>query len=497
VTVYLVGAGPGDPGLLTRRGADLLARADVVVYDRLVDRELLGLAPPTAQLIDAGKRPAGQQGGDVAGGPARQADINELLVRHGRAGRTVVRLKGGDPFVFGRGGEEAEALLAAGVPYEVVPGVTSAFGVPALAGVPVTHRGLSSSVTVVTGHVGDAPPAGDVAWEALAAAGGTIVILMGMANRAEIARRLQAGGRRPDTPVAVVEWGSTADERSVRTTLAGLSEVELDSPAVIVVGPVARLDLRSDPPLSGWTVVVTRAEEQAGGLGAAIEAAGARVIAVPTIAFEEPADGGAALAEAAARADGYDWVAFTSANAVSRFVPLLGPAGVGKAKLAAVGRSTAAALEAAGLSVDLVAAPATAAGLVASFPSAPPGGRVLFPRAEAARPTLARGLSGRGWTVDDVVAYRTVPVTVPVGVEGLASAEAVLFTSPSTVTGYLALRDEDGRPLPMPPVVACLGPVTAEAAREAGLEVAVLAAEPSAEGLVAGLATYRAGRSSR
>jgi len=221
------------------------------------------------------------------------------------------------------------------------------------------------------------------------------------------------------------------------------------------------------------------------------------VIAVPTIAFEEPADGGAALAEAAARADGYDWVAFTSANAVSRFVPLLGPAGVGKAKLAAVGRSTAAALEAAGLSVDLVAAPATAAGLVASFPSAPPGGRVLFPRAEAARPTLARGLSGRGWTVDDVVAYRTVPVTVPVGVEGLASAEAVLFTSPSTVTGYLALRDEDGRPLPMPPVVACLGPVTAEAAREAGLEVAVLAAEPSAEGLVAGLATYRAGRSSR
>lgn len=236
MTVFLVGAGPGDPELLTVRGAALLGRADVVVHDRLVARQLLDLAPPTARRIDVGKTP---------GRPTRQADINALLVEYGRAGRAVVRLKGGDPFVFGRGGEEAEALEAAGVGFEVVPGVTSAFAAPAAAGIPVTHRGLSTSVTVVTGHVGDPSAPDGVDWESLGRAGGTLVVLMGMSERERIAAELMASGRDAATPVAVVHWGTTPDQRVVRTSLAGLAGVDLPAPSAIVIGPVAGLDLRS------------------------------------------------------------------------------------------------------------------------------------------------------------------------------------------------------------------------------------------------------------
>ena len=234
MTVYLVGAGPGDPELLTRRGAALLGEADVVVHDRLVARELLALAPDGAERIDVGKIP---------GGPPRQDDINRLLVDRGRRGLRVVRLKGGDPFVFGRGGEEAEALTAAGVDFEVVPGVTSATAAPAAAGIPVTHRGVSTSFTVVTGRVGDESAAGAVDWASLARAGGTLVVLMGMAERASVAAALVAGGRPGDTPVAVVHWGTTPGQRVVRTTLAGLPSVDLPSPSTIVVGDVAALDL--------------------------------------------------------------------------------------------------------------------------------------------------------------------------------------------------------------------------------------------------------------
>jgi uroporphyrin-III C-methyltransferase len=240
VTVYLVGAGPGDPGLLTVRGAELLARADVVVHDRLIPRELLGQVPSSAILIDAGKAP---------GGPSRQAEINAALIEHGRAGRQVVRLKGGDPFVLGRGGEEAEALQGAGVDYEIVPGVSSAFAAPASAGIPVTHRGLATSVTVVTGTVGEHPSAKGVDWKSLGRAGGTLVVLMGMRDRAEIARRLMESGRPPETPVAVVHWGATSSQRVVRSTLDGLAAVDLPPPAAIVIGPVAALDL--GPPRVG------------------------------------------------------------------------------------------------------------------------------------------------------------------------------------------------------------------------------------------------------
>jgi uroporphyrin-III C-methyltransferase len=236
VSVSLVGAGPGDPGLLTRRGAELLSRADVVIYDRLIVKELLDLAPPGAVLIDVGKGPDHS---------ARQSEINTQLIEHGRSGRRVVRLKGGDPFVFGRGGEEAEALRQAGVDYEVVPGVSSAFAAPAAGGIPVTHRGLATSVTVVTGRVGDGSGSEGVDWAVLGRVGGTLVVLMGMSERTRIAADLMAAGRSADTPVAVVHWGTTGRQRVVRSTLEGLAAIDLDAPAAIVIGPVAGLELGS------------------------------------------------------------------------------------------------------------------------------------------------------------------------------------------------------------------------------------------------------------
>ncbi|HEY5250122.1 MAG TPA: uroporphyrinogen-III C-methyltransferase [Acidimicrobiales bacterium] len=511
MTVYLVGAGPGDPGLLTRRGAEVLSRADVVVYDRLILPDLLDLAPATAQLVDVGKRP---------GESAVQEQIHDLLIEHGQKttatgeALTVVRLKGGDPFVFGRGSEEVAALRAAGIDYEVVPGVSSAFAVPAYAGVPVTHRGLSTSVTVVTGHVGDPSAPGGVAWEALARAGGTLVILMGMEKRAEIARLLMEGGRPAETPVLVVQWGTTPAEVSVRVTLEELGEVQLGAPATIVVGAVAGLDLGGRPlrPLSGLSVVVTRPRAQSGELVSGLAAAGARVVVLPVMAVTDPVDTGP-LERAARDAGAYDWIVFTSANAVDRFVALL-PDGraLGGVRLAAVGSATAAALAGWHLRADLVPDEATAEGLVAAMPAPsadprpattgdsaggedaggdaagrPGGGRVLFPRGAEARDILAPGLRGQGWVVDEVVAYRTVAAGEPEGVtakdlEDAVGSDVITFTSPSTVDFFLALSG--GR---TPPVIACIGPVTAEAARKAGLVVDVMATEHTAAGLVEAL----------
>ncbi len=474
MTVYLVGAGPGDPGLLTRRGAEVLARADVVVFDRLVHRALLDLAPAGALRLDMGKEP---------GQTHRQEGIHAVLIEHGAA-RTVVRLKGGDPFVFGRGSEEVEALRAAGVDYEVVPGVTSAFAVPAYAGVPVTHRGLSRSVTVVTGHVGDPSAGGGVAWETLARGDGTIVVLMGMEHRREIARLLMEGGKAPDTPVLVVQWGTTTAQRSVRVRLDELQAVDLGPPATIVIGAVAGLDLggRGHRPLAGVSVVVTRPRGQSEGLVAALEEAGAAVVVLPVIAVADPLDPGA-LESAAGRAGGYDWIVFTSAHAVDRFVGLLRDgrdlAGV---RLAAVGPATAAALAARHLVADLVPEQSTGEGLVAALPE--PVGRVLFPRAAEAREELASGLRARGWVVDEVVAYRTVAAgdvdgVDPAVVEAAVVADVITFSSPSTVDRYLELSG--GR---VPAFVACIGPVTADAARAAGLVVDLVATEHTAAGLV-------------
>ena len=466
--IYLVGAGPGDPGLLTLRGAEVLARADVVVHDRLSVASLLELAPPAAERISVGKTPAGPS--------TPQEEINALLVERGRRGQEVVRLKGGDPFVFARGGEEAAALAAAGVPFEVVPGISSAVAAPAYAGVPVTHRGLSTSFTVVTGHE-DPWAATDTDWAAVARVGGTIVVLMGVATRAAIAERLMTGGLAPDTPVAAVRWGTRPEQVTVRTTLAGLGDAPLRSPSVLVIGAVAGLDLAwfERRPLFGRRVLVTRAASQSPALVSRLEALGAAVVTVPTIEIVEAADGGAALKDAAVRVATYDWVVLTSPNGVERFLPLLRDArDLGTAKVAVIGPGSAAALRTWRVEPDLVPERAVAEGLLESFPPGP--GRVLLAQAAGARPVLADGLAAAGWTVEAVEAYRTAPV--PVG--PVPEADAVTFTSASTVEHWVAAAGVDATP----PVVVSIGPVTTAAAEAAGLTVTAEADPHTVDGLV-------------
>jgi uroporphyrinogen III methyltransferase/synthase len=502
--VALVGAGPGDPGLLTVRGAELLARADVVVHDRLSDPSLLGLAPPGAERVDVGKQPDDR--GD-------QEAINELLVQRARAGRRVVRLKGGDPFVFGRGGEEALALEAAGIAYEVVPGVTSAVAAPAYAGVPVTHRGMVTSFTVAAGHtrsVERTRAEGGTDWEALAATGGTIVVLMGAAHRARIAQRLMAGGMPASTPVMAVQWGTEPYQVHARTTLGQLGSVPVEPPVTLVIGEVAALELswyRSGP-LAGRTVVVTRARHQSNEMASRLREMGARPMEVAAIEQVAPPDGGRALEAAVATlrprpgaagrgAPGYAWVVFASANAVERFFAVLPDVRwLGGTAVAAVGPATAAALADRGVVADLVPDDHSAEGLVECFPSfegppwtaaGPDRPLVLLPQATGARPRLREGLAARGWTVEAVDAYRTVEVDLARDVLASAGrADAILFASPTAVRSYVRQAAACGAPVPE--LVACIGPTTARAAAGAGLAVAAQAGEHTLDGLLAALA---------
>lgn len=481
MTVYLVGAGPGDPGLLTVRGAEVLAQAEVVVFDRLSVEALLDLAPDSAERINVGKDPSGPS--------TPQESINELLVARGRAGRHVVRLKGGDPFVFARGGEEALALLDAGVPFEVVPGVSSALAAPAYAGIPVTMRHSSTSFTVVTGHE-DPTKGGELDWDAVARLGGTIVVLMGVGRIRGIVDRLLAGGLEPDTPAAAVRWGTRPEQQTVRTTLAGLPDANLVSPSTIVIGAVAALDLRwfERRPLLGRRVVVTRTRRQASELSRALRDAGAQPIETPLIEVLGPTDGGAGLRTAVdrLRRHHYDWVMVTSPNGARRLLAALHDArDLGGCRVAAIGPGTAAALADGNVRADLVPGRYVAEGLLEEFPSPPPGGgRVLLARAAEARDVLPEGLRAGGWEVDVVEAYRTVAVAVDDEARGaVRSADAITFTSSSTVERFVAGFGVAAAP----PVVACIGPVTAQTARGAGLEVHVEAAEHTIAGLVAAL----------
>ncbi len=482
MTVYLVGAGPGDPGLLTVRGAELLARADVVVHDRLSATELLDQVPASAERIDVGKAPGQHR--------MVQEDINRLLVERGRTGATVVRLKGGDPFVFARGSEEAQALVDAGITYEVVPGITSALAVPAYAGIPVTQRFSSTSFTVVTGHEDPSSGDGTVDWDAVAAVGGTIVILMGVGRWPRIAERLIAAGRHPDTPAAAVRWGTRPGQHSTRATLATLADHPLEAPSVIVVGHVAGLDLSwyEGRPLFGRRVVVTRARAQASALSDRLRELGADVVESPAIAVADPADGGAALRSALGRLDAPDWLVVTSPNGVDRTFAHLPDARVlAGVRVAAVGTGTADALARHRIVADLVPSRFVAEGLLEVFPEPPAdGGRVLLATAEAARSVLPDGLVAAGWDVEVVDAYRTIPVTPDADtLAAVSGADAVTFTSSSTVTNFCAALDVDPTRLDgVPPVVVSIGPVTSATARERGLKVTAEASDHTIDGVV-------------
>ena len=477
MTVFLVGSGPGDPGLITVRGLDLLRRAEVLVLDRLAGPELPLEAPAGCLVIDAGKAP-----GRVA---MTQDEINTCLVEHGRAGRFVVRLKGGDPFVFGRGSEEAEALHAAGVPYEVVPGVSSAIAAPSAAGVPVTHRGLATHVTIVTGHEDPAKPETQTDWASLARAGGTLVLLMGVGRLAGIADALVAGGRDPRTPVAIVERATSPTQRvttgDLATIAATAAAAGVSSPAVTVVGDVVAvrdaIGWAERVPLAGRVVAVTRPRAQADGLSRRLADLGARVVQAPLIRTE-PVPGDPIDAAA------YDVVVVTSPNAPALLLERIG--GDARAlhgvEVAAIGPATATALREIGVVADLVSERAVAEALLDLLAERAAGRRILIARAEEARDLLPEGLAAQGAEVEIAVLYRTVPL-VPDS-EAALGANAVAFTSASTARAFAAAfagRDLDGVR------GVAIGPATSAAMRELGIPVAAEAADHDLDGLVAAL----------
>lgn len=500
--VSLIGAGPGDPGLLTLAGAERLAAAEVVVYDRLANARLIDLAPASAERIYVGKAADRHT--------LRQEEINALLVRKGLEGKRVVRLKGGDPYVFGRGGEEAAALVAAGVPFEVVPGVTSAVAAPAYAGIPVTHRGLASSVAFVTGHEDPGKEETAIDWPYLARGVDTIVFLMGTKTLPEIAERLIDGGRSAETPVAVIEWGTLPRQRTVvgvlRDIVERVAEAGLEPPALTVVGEVVRLreTLRwfDNRPLFGQRVLVTRSRQQASSLVRALEQAGAEAIELPAIAVTPRVDDALLTAALGRLQDAaYQWVVFTSANGVEVFFRYLGEAGLdaralGPAKVAAIGPSTAEALLARGIRADLVPERFIAEALVEAFAEQEmAGARVLVPRAEGARPELVDGLEELGATVDELTLYvSAVPdARSEDGLHRLRAGEVdwVTFASSSTVRNLLDMLGGDATLL-RPVRVACIGPVTAQtAAKLLGRQPDVVASQHTIPGLVAAMAKWR------
>lgn len=514
--VSLVGAGPGDPALVTVGAVARLAAADVVIYDRLANPALLRHARADALLIDAGKA-----AGDHT---LTQREINALLIEHARGGKRVVRLKGGDPFVFGRGGEEALALRAAGLPFEVLPGVTSAIAAAAYAGIPVTQRGIATSFAVITGHEDHAKDASGLDWRGIAHGADTLIFLMGVARLADIASGLIEHGRAATTPVAVIEWGTLPRQRVVCDTLATIAaaarEAGITAPAIIVVGEVAALhgglDWYGAGPLSRMRVLVTRTREQAGALSRALAGAGAEAIELPTIEIVEDAGTPTderAVAEAVEglRTSGYGWVIFTSANAIEIFLRRLRDAGLdarafGRTRIACVGPGTAAALEARGLRADVAPERYVAEGLLDALASRViRGQRVLLPRAREARDALVVGLEAMGATVDDLPLYRTAVPASP-DAEGLRRLRAgeidvVTFASSSAVRNLVEMleRTRQGAADTRSPAevlraatIAVIGPVTAAAARDAGLEVGVEASAYTIDGLVEALIAHAA-----
>lgn len=499
--VFLVGAGPGDPRLLTVGAMNCLKQADVVVYDHLADESILSYVPAEAERIYVGKQSCKHT--------MRQEDINVLLADKADDGKTVVRLKGGDPFVFGRGGEEALVLLARGIPFEVLPGVTSAISVPAYAGIPVTHRGVAVSFAVITGHEDPTKSESHIRWKHLATGVDTLIFLMGVANLPVITKNLIDNGRPADTPAAIIRWGTRADQETYVTTVgeaAAMAERDgILPPAIFIVGEVVKLreqlrwfDRADIRPLHGKRILVTRARAQASALTEQLTALGASCIETPVIRIAPPADSYAALDHAIDEIHVYQWLIFTSTNGVEHFFARLHHAGkdtrvLGYAKIAAIGSATAKALRSFGVHADIVPKEFRAEALVdALSPILPPHARILLARAQEARDVLPESLRTHGATVDVAPAYATVPERE--GGEELAARlmrgeiDFVTFTSSSTVKN-LVQQLSNITPL-QHTKIACIGPVTAETARSFALEPDIVAEHYTIDGLVHAIREY-------
>ena len=501
-TVYLVGAGPGDAGLLTLRGAELLGRADVGVYDALVNLELLRLAPASAEIIYGGKRARDHS--------LPQAELNQLLITKAREGKTVVRLKGGDPYVFGRGGEEAEELADAGVAFEVVPGVSSFVAVPNYAGVPLTHRDHCSKLTLITGHEDPAKESSSIDWAQVAKTPGTKVIMMGTDRIGQIAQTLVGHGMDAATPIAMVRWGTTGHQQSIEGTLGNIGEVasraKIGPPTVAVIGEVLKLRSKLNwfarRPMFGQRVVVTRSREQAGQLSRQLWDLGAEVLEVPTIRLEPPTQRGD-IVDVLLELNSYDWFVFTSPNGVSTFFEYFfrqyhDMRDLGGARIAAVGPTTAKKLKELHLQVDLMPDEALASSITEAFREyeSIENLKICLLRAEVANKELPKALEGMGAIVDDVACYRTVPEPEDPG--GAAArlveqgAEWVTFTSGSTVEHFHARFNLPEMLKRFPQLkLASIGPETSKALAALGLRPKVEAKQHTIEGLVAALQSAR------
>jgi uroporphyrinogen III methyltransferase/synthase len=494
--VYLVGAGPGDLGLVTLRAKECIEQANVIVYDHLANPEMLSWAREDAEIIYAGK-----EAGKYA---LKQDEINALLVTKAREGKQVVRLKGGDPFVFGRGAEEAEAIVDAGIAFEIVPGITSAIAGPAYAGIPVTHRGQNSHVTFFTGHEDPTKAQSSIDYAALTKLGGTQVMLMGVERIESIARQMMEQGARKDLPVALVRWATTGRQETLVGTLENIAKQVLDigfeAPAVAVFGEVVslreNLNWYEKRPLSGKRIVVTRTRKQASELSNQLRRLGAEIVELPTIRIEPPTEL-REFAELVQDAHSYDWIVFTSPNGVEAFFEMFfklydDAREIGPTKIAAIGPATAQRVKDYHLHVDLQPEEFVAEAIVREFIKQ--GGvenlRILIARAEKARDVLPKKLSGLGAIVDEGFAYRTVPETRDATgarrrllEEG---ADLVTFTSSSTVENFLAL----GLPWPEGMQVASIGPITSKTARDHGLKIDIEARRHDVEGLVEAIRNF-------
>ncbi len=498
--VYLIGAGPGDPGLITLKGLECIKTADVVVYDRLAGPRLLEHCRPDARLIYVGKQPDRHT--------LTQDEINDLLVQEASGGHTVARLKGGDPFVFGRGGEEAEELVRHGIPFEVVPGITSAIAVPAYAGIPVTHRNHTSTLAIITGNEDPEKENSGIQWSKIATGAGTLVFLMGMGNLPAISKKLIAHGRDPQTPVALIRWGTRPEQRTLTGDLANIAalarEADFKNPAIIVVGEVVKLRERlrwfEDKPLFGRRILVTRSREQASAMSRSIERLGGEPVEFPTISINDPLDY-APMDEAINRVSEYRWIIFTSVNGVKYFFNRLRHLGgdirdLHGAGICAIGPQTRESLHNLALRVDYVPGEYRAEEIVSGLQSLiKPGDRVLLPRADIARQALPEGLAALGAQVDEVTAYHTEAGrgNAPLITEMLSRGEIdiITFTSSSTVRNFVELLRPDNIPeFTGRALTACIGPITAQTARELGLPVHIQAKEYTIDGLLQAILEY-------